>query len=61
MDLYNLDGNKFIILERDVTNISKKNVPSFVKDCLDITNERDYNDDSLYIDYNIVKVYQKNK
>ena len=61
MDLYNLDGNKFIILERDVTNISKKNVPSFVKDCLDITNERDYNDDSLYIDYNIGKVFQKTK
>ncbi len=61
MDLYNLDGDTFIILERDVTNISKKNVPYFIKDYLDITNERDYNDDSIYIDYNIRKIMEKEK
>ena len=61
MDLYNLDGDTFIILERDVTNISRKNVPYFIKNYLDITNERDYNDDSIYIDYNIRKIMEKEK
>lgn len=61
IDLYDLNGESFFILERDITNLSQNKLPSFIKKAIDITNNRNYNDDSIYIDYNIKRIMQKKK
>ena len=58
LDVYDINGKNITILERDVTNINKKELPSFIKKCTDITNDRNYNDDSIYVDYNIENIYK---
>ena len=61
LDIFDIDNNKFAILERDVINNTRMSLPSFIKDAIDITNNRDYDDDSIFIDYNIKKIYSKKK
>lgn len=59
LDIFKLN-DMFAILERDVVDIKQMNLPNFIKNAIDITDNRDYNDDSIYIDYNIQKIYKKN-
>ena len=54
------NSEPLIILERDVTNTNRQELPKFIKKALNITHNRDYNDDSIYVDQNIEKIYQKN-
>jgi predicted ATPase len=61
LDYYYVGDNCFTILERDVSQIRRKSLPAFVKNAVNITNNRDYNDDSIFIDYNIGMVYKKIK
>lgn len=60
LDLFELNST-FGILERDVTNYNKRQMPSFIEKRVDITNNRDFDDDSIFIDYNISKIYKKSK
>ncbi len=59
IDLYDLGYKRFIILERDVVDASKKELPSFVKKAKDITDDRNYGEDSICIDYSIAVSYKK--
>ena len=59
LDIFSNDGNAIAILERDVVNISRISLPLFVHKKIDITNNRDYDDDSIFIDYNINQIYKK--
>ncbi len=61
LDIYSLGSKYFVILERDVSIVNKKDMPEGIKIIMDITNKRDYNDDSIFIDYNINKIYAKKK
>lgn len=55
LDMY----DNLTILERDVVFEDRKDLPLFIKSCTDISNDRNYNDDSLFVDYNINRVYSK--
>jgi len=61
LDLFNIDGKLINILERDVSNEKRINLPSFVKMITDITNNRDFDDDSIFIDANISRIVNKAK
>lgn len=61
LDLFNLSGYPLAILERDITNINIKGIPNFIKNATIITNNRDYDDDSIFVDYNIDRIYKKIK
>ena len=60
LDLFSINNESFTILERDVSNINRKSQPSFITQYNDITNNRDYDDDSIFTDYNINNIYKKN-
>ena len=60
LDLFKSDDTSYAILERDVTNPRRNYLPLFIKNGKDVTNNRDYDDDSLYVDYNINYIYKKN-
>ena len=60
-DMYNLYGEFFNVLERDVAFTAIHELPPFIHVIEDITNNPDYNDDSLCTDYNINYVYNKRK
>ena len=53
VDVYHLGKEPFVIVERDVIDKDKHELPSFIRKASDITNNRNYDDDSLCIDYNI--------
>ena len=57
LDIYN-DSN-ITILDRFVTDKSNNKLPEFIINAKNISNNRDYDDDSIYVDYNIGKVYKK--
>ena len=59
IDFFKIDNNSFAILERDVSNIKNRYLPKFIGDAINITNSRDYDDDSLFIDYNINSLYRR--
>ena len=59
IDFFNIDDNSFAILERDVSNINNKDLPKFIGHAINITKSRDYDDDSLFIDYNINRLYRR--
>ena len=59
LDFFNIDNNSFAILERDVSNANNKDLPKFIKHAINITDSRDYDDDSLFIDYNINNLYRR--
>ncbi len=61
LNLYLLDTSPFAILERDVININRKSLPNFITYATNITNNHNYSNDSIYVDYNIKKIYEKNK
>lgn len=58
LDIFEINNKSFAILERDVVN-PKRKLPSFIKGAINITNNRDYDDDSIYIDTIISEIYQK--
>ena len=60
LDIFNVK-DEIIILERDVSNSNRKSLPSFIKNATDVTDDRDFDDDSIYIDYNIESIYHKSK
>ncbi len=55
LDIY----DSMIILERDVANLNKKTLPHFIKKATNITNNRDYDIDSIYIDYVINEIAKR--
>ncbi len=59
LDIFDIFNNQLAILERDVTNSNRKDLPCFIKNAINITDNRDFDDDSIYIDYNIEKIYKK--
>lgn len=59
LDLYNIDGNYYAILERDVAIITKTELPKFISNYIDITNNSDYDDDSICTDYNIDNIFKR--
>ena len=61
LDFYDINDGNFCILERDVTNINKKPLPYFIYNATNITNNRNYDDDSIFIDYNIDQIVKKKK
>ena len=57
---YKLDFyDSLIILERDVTKLEKNKLPSFIKKAQNITTNRDYDIDSIYIDEVINSITKK--
>ena len=61
LDFCEIDGKYMYILERDVSNVNKKPLPYFINNGYDITNNRDYDDDSLFVDHNINQVVKKKR
>ena len=61
LDLFDINGELLTILERDVVDNNRKSLPKFIKESIDITNNRNYDDDSLYIDNIINEIYLKRK
>ena len=59
LDIFNINNYPFVILERDVSNNKRKELPKFVKTAINITKNRDYDDDSIFIDYNINELYRR--
>ena len=59
LDIFRLNNQFFVILERDVISKERKQLPEFIKESINITNNRDYDDDSIYIDYNINQIFKK--
>ena len=53
VDIFSLGEKRVIILERDVVNKDKEIFPDFVKTATEVTCNRDYNEDSMCIDYSI--------
>ena len=56
VDFYDFGFRSYVILERDVISNPDKELPGFVTKATDITNDRDYYDDSICIDYSIESV-----
>lgn len=52
LDFCDIDGEYIYILERDVSNINKTPLPYFIHNGVDITKNRNYDDDNMYIDRN---------
>ena len=61
LDFYKDYEEPFYILERDVSNSDRKKMPIFIKGYIDSTKDRNCDDDSVYIDYNIEKIIKKYK
>ena len=57
--LYLLNDEVFAVLERDVVDENRKDLPSFIKHATNITNNHNYSSDSIYVDYNIEKIFKK--
>ena len=61
LTLYLLDDDCFAILERDVVNENRLQLPSFIKGAVNITNNHEYSNDSIIVDYNIKKIFNKKR
>ena len=61
LTIYLLDDEQFAILERDVVNENRKDLPSFIRKATNITNNHNYSSDSIYVDYNIQKIFKKRR
>ena len=59
LNIFKLDNNSFAILERDVVDLNRVKLPDFIKKYVNITNNRNYSMDSIFIDYNINKIFKK--
>lgn len=61
LDLFDIDGKSFMILERDIVKDKYEKLPDFITQAVDITNNRNYDDDSIFIDYNIECIYKRQR
>jgi len=61
LTLYLLDDDCFAILERDVVNENRLSLPEFIKGAVNITSNHEYSNDSIYVDYNIKKIFNKKR
>ena len=59
--IYLINNEPFAILERDVVNEKRNKLPSFIKRAINVTDDREYTNDSIIVDYNVDKIYQKKR
>ena len=61
LNLYKMEDNIFAILEIDTMDIKGCALPSFIHKALDITNNHDYDDDSIFAHNGIREIEERSK